>query len=186
MRRRWERASALATTAYRPDRASALLAMRMDSTTASSRADYISTADTIRKFILRVSVAVCPWSPRPPTEPAGRADHALHRARRLRARLARQTRCSMAAVQLRHRRSSEVTLGDAVMHHMTSRRSASHRGGTQWHALSAAAVSLGAPEAAQVHGSITASRAACKQCRPAEHDDCRARGRLARRRASRA
>ena len=36
MRRRWERASALATTAYRPDRASALLAMRMDSTTASS------------------------------------------------------------------------------------------------------------------------------------------------------
>ena len=150
------------------------------------RADYISTAYTIRKFILRVSVAVCPWSPRPPTEPAGRADHALHRARRLRARLARQARCSMAAVQLRHRRSSEVTLGDAVMHHMTSRRSASHRGRTQWHALSAAAVSLGAPEAAQVHGSITASRAACKLRGPAEHDDCRARGRLARRRASRA
>ena len=36
MRRRWARASALATTAYHPDRARALLAMRMDSTTAAS------------------------------------------------------------------------------------------------------------------------------------------------------
>ena len=152
----------------------------------SEKAAFISSWRTIRKFILRVSVAVCPWSPRPHTEPAGRADHALHRARRLRARLARQARCSMAVALFRHRRSSEVTLGDAVMHHMTSRRSASHRGNTQRHALSVAAVSLGAPEAAQVHGSITASRAACKLRGPAEHDDCRARGRLARRRASRA
>ena len=150
-------------------------------------AAFFSSSRTIRlrKFILRVSVAVCPWSPRPHTEPAGRADHALHRARRLRARLARQARCSMAAVQLRHRRSSEVTLSDAVRYRQTSRSTDSHRGGTQWHALSAAAVSLRAPEAPPVPCSITASRAACKQCRPAEHDDFRARGRLARRRASR-
>ena len=36
MRRRWARAPALATAAYRPDRASALLAMRMVSRTAVS------------------------------------------------------------------------------------------------------------------------------------------------------
>ena len=135
-------------------------------------AAFISSWDTIRKVILRVSIAVCPWSPRPHTEPAGRADHALHRDRRLRARLARQTRCSMAAVQLRHRRSSEVTLRDAVW--------APH-GGTcirlalRPHSLACTECGRGESHCTIQYvplapGASLASRAGRKQRRPAEHD----------------
>ena len=67
---------------------------------AASISIIISTAVTIRKRILYVPIAHCPWPSLASTEPPGPGEHALHQAGGARAVLARQARCSIAFVPL--------------------------------------------------------------------------------------
>ena len=102
------------------------------------QATSISTAHTIRKFILRAPLEPCPWLPRPSTEPTHRAGHALHRARHRRAHHARTTRCSMAAAPSPLPRRTERCLFDAARYTTRVPCTGLHLGGTHGMPLSAA------------------------------------------------
>ena len=144
------------------------------------QADYISTVDTKRKFILRVPLAACPRLPWPPAEPTHRARHALHRVRHRCARRAHQTRRSMAVGPSASPRLFSSYLNDAVRYATRMPCTGLHRGRTQ-------CIPLSAPEVCTMYGkqqpvpwSCVGPTSVFAPRTPAGQLGCRARGWTAR------